>query len=265
MKYNLYYEIKISFGAKLSKNKNGRIFNLHMNNYLIKVVTIFLSLLIAGLAVFMVSKNTQVRNTVTSETQQKSQANNETQNTAFLSTQNLTQASSSHPQTILFPPISDAINRVTKKPFGIQVSPGNSPVSPERFSGYHTGVDFETNPDEQQIDVPIYAVCTGHLIMKKIASGYGGVAVQQCNLDNQTVTIIYGHLRFTSIMAKIGKTILAGDSFAVLGKGFSSETDGERKHLHLGIHKGSDIILLGYVQKQSDLSAWLDALKYLSQ
>src|SRR5438105_13240780 len=39
-------------------------------------------------------------------------------------------------------PLENAQTRVTKKFFGTKVSPGNSPVTPERFSGYHTGVDF---------------------------------------------------------------------------------------------------------------------------
>jgi len=30
-------------------------------------------------------------------------------------------------------PIDNAAGRITKKPFGIEVAPGNSPVSPERF------------------------------------------------------------------------------------------------------------------------------------
>jgi len=160
-------------------------------------------------------------------------------------------------------PLSDALSRVTKKPFGLQVSPGHSPVSPEKFSGYHTGVDFETLPSEANVDMPVMAVCTGSLLMKKIATGYGGVAVQECRLDNQTVTIIYGHLRYTSITPQAGEEMTAGQSFAVLGTGYSSETDGERKHLHLGIHIGAEINILGYVQKPADLNAWLDALKYL--
>ncbi|MGE5392302.1 MAG: hypothetical protein ACM3NH_00970 [Candidatus Saccharibacteria bacterium] len=39
-------------------------------------------------------------------------------------------------------PLADWQERVTKKPFGIFVSPGHSPVDPERFRGYHTGTDF---------------------------------------------------------------------------------------------------------------------------
>jgi hypothetical protein len=50
---------------------------------------------------------------------------------------------------------------------------------------------------------------------------------------------------------------------AVLGTGFSTETDGERKHLHLGIHKGTAINILGYVQNSSELNNWVDITKYL--
>jgi len=49
-----------------------------------------------------------------------------------------------------------------------------------------------------------------------------------------------------------------------LGTGFSSETDGERKHLHLAIHKGSSVNILGYVQTKALLFDWLDPAKYLN-
>jgi len=160
-------------------------------------------------------------------------------------------------------PIGRALERITKKSFGIKISPESSPVSPERFSGYHTGVDFETFPEEQNIDVPIFAVCGGKLLLKKYATGYGGGAVESCKIEGRDVTIIYGHLKLASIAANIGDGILAGQQIAVLGKGYSSETDGERKHLHLGIHKGISVILLGYVQNKSQLDDWLDASKYL--
>jgi hypothetical protein len=89
------------------------------------------------------------------------------------------------------------------------------------------------------------------------------VAVQKCQLDKQTVTIVYGHLRYSSITPKIGAEMTAGQTFAVLGTGYSSETAGERKHLHLGIHIGATINILGYVQSAADLKNWLDATKYL--
>ena len=160
-------------------------------------------------------------------------------------------------------PISNALSRVTKKPFGIYITPKTSPVQPEKFSGYHTGADFEVFDNEKNVDVPIFAICTGKLAMKKYASGYGGVAVQECTTNNNPVTIVYGHLRLSSVKPSAGDNIKAGEQIAVLGTGYSNETDGERKHLHLGIHKGSSTNILGYVQKQSDLSQWIDPLTLL--
>lgn len=162
-------------------------------------------------------------------------------------------------------PLNNALTRVTKKPFGIKVSPNDSPVSPERFSGYHTGVDFETFPNEQDIDIPVYAICTGPLLLKKTASGYGGVVIQKCDLAGETVTIIYGHLRFSSITAIKDQTFTTGQKLGILGTGYSAETDYERRNLHLGIHKGSSINILGYTPRKSELSNWLDPMEYLQK
>lgn len=166
-------------------------------------------------------------------------------------------------QTLLALPLSEALKRVTKKPFGIYIAPDNSPVSPEKFTGYHTGVDFEITPDEENKDMPISAICSGALLMKKSATGYGGVAVQSCKLDNQAITIIYGHLKLSSIGFKVGQAVAAGEKIGLLGQGYSGETGGERKHLHLGLHRGSAINLLGYAQDKKLLSGWLNALDYL--
>lgn len=166
-------------------------------------------------------------------------------------------------QPKLVEPITDGLSRVTKKFFGTYVTPQNSPVQPEKFTGFHTGIDFETTPAEATTDVPIYAACDGKLLVKEYASGYGGVAVQSCKIDAADVTIIYGHLRLSSITPKVGAQLKAGQQIAVLGTGYSTETDGERKHLHFAIHKGTSINILGYVQKQSDLSGWLDPEQYL--
>ncbi len=156
-------------------------------------------------------------------------------------------------------PLEHAGERVTKKPFGLQVTPKDSPVSPERFSGYHAGTDFETFANEQDRDIEVFAVCDGALALKKTATGYGGVVVQRCVLDDQPVTVVYGHLKLSSVTVKTGEALKRGDALGVLGKGYSTETDGERKHLHLGIHKGATITVLGYVQKSADLDQWLDA------
>lgn len=160
-------------------------------------------------------------------------------------------------------PINLAISRIMKKPFGIKVSPSDSPVSPERFSGYHTGVDFEIFTSEESVEVPIFAVCQGPLISKTAVSGYGGVAIQKCEFNDQTIAIIYGHLQLSSIKTNVASLLLAGDQFAVLGRGFSEETSGERKHLHLGIYKGAGLSLAGYVKDKALLNGWLNIADYL--
>ncbi len=155
-------------------------------------------------------------------------------------------------------PLDRASERVTKKPFGILIDRMTSPVQPERFSGYHTGTDFETFSEEQAIDVSIRAVCTGTIIEKKQATGYGGVIVERCQKDAETVTVVYGHLALKSIGARVGETIEQGSIVGVLGAAKSAETDGERKHLHLSIHKGSQVDIHGYVSSQKELGQWID-------
>ncbi len=166
-------------------------------------------------------------------------------------------------ESVFSEPLDNALNRVTKKPFGIYVSPGDSPVSPERFSGYHTGADFEIFSDEDGRDVPVMAVCSGTLAIKRFVSGYGGVVIENCMLDGKPITVLYGHLKLASITKKAGDKISAGETIAILGKGYSAETDGERKHLHLGIRRGSQIDYKGYVSRKSDLADWIDAMQYL--
>lgn len=160
-------------------------------------------------------------------------------------------------------PISQAKNRMTKKSFGIFISPQHSPINPERFTGYHTGADFEIFFGEENKDVVITALCDGTLALKEVVSGYGGVAVERCILDKQIITVIYGHLNLASVETKSESALNKGDKIGVLGRGFSPETDGERKHLHLGVHKGPEINIRGYVQKFSDLSSWIDPAQFL--
>jgi len=161
------------------------------------------------------------------------------------------------------PPLDRAKERMSKKPFGIFITPQTSPVQLEKFYGYHTGVDFEIFPEELNVDVPIQAVCSGKLEMKKYATGYGGVAVESCDLNGQAVTVIYGHLKLASIVSVVGADLKAGDVIGILGKAYSSETSGERKHLHLGFHKGANVNILGYVQNKSELLGWLDPCLYV--
>jgi murein DD-endopeptidase MepM/ murein hydrolase activator NlpD len=160
-------------------------------------------------------------------------------------------------------PMDRADERVTKKPFGLKIEPGHSPVENDRFTGYHVGVDFETFADEQDIDIPVYVICDGPLVLKQFAKGYGGLAVQTCDLEGQPVSIIYGHLDLTSIAAQPNDLLERGQVIGQLGQGLSPETDGVRKHLHLGVYAGEKLDIRGYVQEELDTKNWLDPLAYM--
>ena len=164
----------------------------------------------------------------------------------------------------LVAPLSEASSRVTKKPFGIFVKPGASPVNPERFTGYHTATDFEILPGESDLDVAVVAVCSGKILRKETAQGYGGMVVTSCTIGDQPVTVVYGHIRLSAVQENIGDTLTQGKQFTVLGTGYSQETGSERKHLHLGIHKGASVDTRGYVSDQSQLSNWLDYQKLIA-
>lgn len=168
-------------------------------------------------------------------------------------------------ELIYFPPIYNFKGRITKKSFGDYITPENSPIQQERFSGYHTGIDLEVFTEEKDKDVQVFAFCNGNIIEKKYVTGYGGVLVQKCEIEEGTVTVLYGHLNLQSIKEERGEKLRKGDLVGNLGKAFSSETDGERKHLHFGIHKGEKVELKGYVQKKEELQEWLNPLSYLNR
>jgi len=160
-------------------------------------------------------------------------------------------------------PLDQASDRITKKSFGLEVAPDNSPVQPERFTGFHTAVDMEVISGELTQDVPVKSFCGGKLRHKRDADGYGGVVVQECLIGDQIVTVVYGHLKLSSIDASVGSYIAPGTELGFLGAHESDETDGERKHLHFGVHKGSNIDIRGYVPSESQLVSWLDPQDYL--
>lgn len=227
-----------------------------------KIIIFSLIIIAVGITAFFLTrqKSVPINNSINNSLP----INSSNGNTISLNTnQDITKNPSPSSSSLLDAPIDRSQDRVTKKPFGIYITPNNSPISPEKFTGYHTGVDFETFPDEQDKDVPIYTICSGPLLVKKDASGYGGVVVQKCELQNQAITVIYGHLKLASISANVGQELSAKSKIGILGKGYSTETDGERKHLHLGIHKGSAVNILGYVQSQAELNNWIDIKKYL--
>jgi murein DD-endopeptidase MepM/ murein hydrolase activator NlpD len=166
---------------------------------------------------------------------------------------------SSTPTPLVTDPIADFKSRITKKFFGTYVTPTNSPVNPEKFTGYHTGVDVEYG--DVSTDVPVYAVAAGEVITSRTASGYGGVVAIKHTLNGKSVVTIYGHLAPSSLIAN-GKKVNPGDKIGILGKAYSSETDGERKHLHFGIVKGSAANIKGYVSSKDQLSGWYDPLDF---
>lgn len=163
------------------------------------------------------------------------------------------------------PPLDRPGERVTKKPFGILITPEHSPVQPERFAGYHVGTDFEVFPEELSRDVIVRAVCDGALVLKRQADGYGGVAVQRCELEGKPITVVYGHLELSSIGVDSGEELKRGDRLGLLGADKSTETDGERQHLHLGFHWGAATDIRGYVGDRRLLSDWLDPCQYVCE
>lgn len=156
-------------------------------------------------------------------------------------------------------PIGEFEKRITKKFFGTYVTPNNSPVSPERFRGYHTGVDVEYADVEGEVEVR--AVAKGEVLVSRNASGYGGVMVIEHEIRGEKYFMIYGHLQQKS-MLKVGEKVENGEKIGILGKGYSLETDGERRHLHFGISKTNNI--RGYSENEAELkSNWIDPVVFI--
>ncbi len=157
-------------------------------------------------------------------------------------------------------PIENGASRETPLHFGLYVTPdpATNPIDPpERFTGFHTGTDFEITGSEKDKDVNVYAVCGGKIRYSGFAAGYGGVLAQECMLKGEPVNIIYGHLAVASLPAESG-TLTQGQKIGILGADKSNDTDGSRKHLHLTIHKGTELVMLGYVQTEAELKDFID-------
>lgn len=155
-------------------------------------------------------------------------------------------------------PVSRAGERVTKKPFGLRVAPGLSPVDPERFTGWHVGLDLELLPGETEDGVAVSAACGGEVLYRNWVKGYGGVLVQRCRAGGEDVTVLYGHVLLTDGAPALGARLEPGQAFAVLGKGFSEQTDGERPHLHFSVHRGRALELRGYAEDTARMAGWMD-------
>lgn len=162
------------------------------------------------------------------------------------------------PELVL--PIDEFVSRITKKSFGTYVTPNDSPVQPERFTGFHTAVDVEY--DDVTGDVPVRAIADGEVIFSGTIGGYGGVVRQVIEWEGAMYTIVYGHLDSTSTI-DVG-TVSQGATIGILGDGYTSETANERKHLHFSVQPGRSDDVRGYVGSESALSAWIDPLKFFN-
>ena len=219
-------------------------------NILIKIlIALIIILSVAGIAKKVLAPTKNNIASVQQDTTNTSQPETTTPDTAAIPTT----------KSELSEPVNDFKSRITKKPFGIYITPQNSPVSPERFTGYHTGADAEYQ--DVTTDVPVYAVSDGKIVLSETASGYGGVFMVEIDLNGAKHTVLYGHIRPSSL-PKIGREVTKGESIALLGTGYSGETDGERRHLHFAILSSNSHNIKGYVANKNDLSGWIDPLKY---
>jgi len=155
-------------------------------------------------------------------------------------------------------PVSGFKTRITKKSFGIFISPENSPVENDRFLGYHNGVDAEF--EDVEGDVPVKAIADGIIIFRDWVSGYGGVIVIKHTIKDISFLALYGHVDPASLPPSTITTVKAGQQIAILGDNHSEETDGVRKHLHFSILPGEELDFHGYVQTEEELGKWLNPL-----
>jgi len=164
-------------------------------------------------------------------------------------------------------PMEHAANRPTPLHFGVHVTPdpATNPIDPpERFTGYHAAVDYEVSAEELDAPVPVFAICRGKVVYSGFAEGYGGVLIQRCTLDGEPISVIYGHLSRNGLIED-GETLRSGQQLGYLADARSVDSDGSRKHLHLGIHKGRALDMRGYVQTREELAEYIDPATVLGE
>lgn len=234
------------------------------NKWLWLIIVLIIAAL-AGLIYFVTSRpnnsNQQTNNTNQSTANTNNAAVNaavENKNTAVVNSQ----PSTNQPATTskLLEPVDGFLQRITKKPFGIYITPATSPVQPEKFTGYHTGVDAEFTDVADKVEVK--AMATGTVVLTRRVSGYGGVVVIRHDINDQQILTLYGHLDPASLVA-VNTQVSAGQVIGKLGEGYTAATDYERKHLHLAMLKGKTVDLRGYVNTEKELSAgWYNPLDF---
>lgn len=134
----------------------------------------------------------------------------------------------------------------------------------EPFVGFHTGDDLEALDDENEIEVPVYAIAPGTVKQVKEVGGYGGLIVIEHTIDGKAYTSYYGHVDLNRTNVSVGDTVTTGEHITDLGDHCSVESSNERKHLHFSIREEGDIDVRGYVDDQTTLASWLNPETFLA-
>lgn len=136
-----------------------------------------------------------------------------------------------------------------------------------RFYGYHAAVELEVFPNEIDKKVPVYITSSGIITYIGTLSGYGGVILEK--LDNENNTVLYGHVKTENLSFKVSDHINTENNPVILtylGDQFSAETSKERKHLHLGIYKGTDLYFAGHESSLDQLEKrWFNPNIFLKE
>lgn len=149
-------------------------------------------------------------------------------------------------------PVEEYFERRTFKIFGGYYS--------DRFVGWHSGDDIEFVDAEEE--VPVVAIADGTVTRVGTVGGYGGFISILFSIDGREIHAIYGHIDLSSTSLSAGDTVARGQFLTNLGEGYSSETDGERKHLHFGLYEGVDLRVKGYVQSEAELAEWINPSEF---
>ncbi|MBI2476871.1 M23 family metallopeptidase [Candidatus Uhrbacteria bacterium] len=148
-------------------------------------------------------------------------------------------------------PVPEYEERITLKIFGEYIQ--------DRFVGIHLADDVEfTDEASLKRDIPVYAIADGVVLKKLYVSGYGGYLLLEHVIQDETYRAIYGHVDLASVSVEVGDRVEGGQQIAILGDHRSTETDGERKHLHFGLYDTDDERIAGYAPSLPDNSGWLN-------
>lgn len=158
-------------------------------------------------------------------------------------------ASSVEPAMVF--PVEEYASRRTSKTFGEYIQ--------DKFRGYHVADDVEFT--DMTEEVPVVAITEGTVEEVEWVSGYGGFI----RVKHPTVNALYAHIDLESAGVEEGDTVQAGQFLANLGDHESSETDGERKHLHFGLYRGSERRINGYEASAEAVSTWLNPQDFFTQ